>query len=346
MRGRRELLLKEVVDHYIKTLQPVSSKTLVEEYGLRFSSATVRNELAALEREGFLYKPYPSSGRIPTKKAFRFFANWLLQLAEIKEQQVRLPAEPQEIVPQELPELLRRTTLLLATMTGTLAFVLAPEVEALKLAGLVMRRIGPGAVLVVVLSELGVVESRVLPLQGDLTPEEVAQVEEVLSQHVRGLTLHQLAQLGDLEVRGWHDRTVLAALEVLAQLSQRGLRRRLYIEGTAQLLRGASQHPSSAALERICALLRLLEDERRFAQVVTQLRAGAGDLVVTVGEEGVPELADFSVVTVPYFGGTGLLGVIGPLWLDYARAFSAARYVAGRLKAILATAGRIQEVNA
>jgi len=346
MRERRELLLKEVVDHYIKTRQPVSSKTLVEEYGHRFSSATVRNELAALEREGYIYKPYPSSGRVPTKKAFRFFARWLLELAELRVRPARLPAEPPEIAPQELPELLRRTALLLATMTDTLAFVLAPEVEALKLAGLVMRRIGPGAVLVVVLSELGVVESRVLQLQGDLAPEEVAQVEEVLSRRVRGLTLHQLAELGELEIRGWHDRTVLAALELLQRLAAEGLRRRLYLEGITQLLRALSEQPADWTMERICGLLRLLEDERSFAQVIARLRAGAQDLAAAVGEEEVPELADFSVITVPYFGGTGVLGVIGPLWLDYARAFSATRYVAGRLKAILATTGRIQEVNA
>ena len=346
MRGRRELLLKEVVDHYIRTRQPVSSKTLVEEYGHRFSSATVRNELLALEREGFLYKPYPSSGRVPTKKAFRFFARWLLELAELRVRPARLPAEPPEIAPQELPELLRRTALLLATMTDTLAFVLAPEVEALKLAGLVMRRIGPGAVLVVVLSELGVVESRVLQLQGDLAPEEVAQVEEVLSRRVRGLTLHQLAELGELEIRGWHDRTVLAALELLQRLAAEGLRRRLYLEGITQLLRALSEQPADWTMERICGLLRLLEDERSFAQVIARLRVGAQDLAAAVGEEEVPELADFSVITVPYFGGTGVLGVIGPLWLDYARAFSATRYVAGRLKAILASAGRIQEVNA
>ncbi|HHE47738.1 MAG TPA: heat-inducible transcription repressor HrcA [Candidatus Acetothermia bacterium] len=346
MRGRRELLLKEVVDRYIRTRQPVSSKTLVEEYGHRFSSATVRNELAALEREGYLWKPYPSSGRIPTKAAFRFFAEWLLELAEIKERPETLPAELPEIVPQELPELLRRTALLLSTMTGQLAFVLAPEVEALRLAGLVMRRIGPGAVLVVVLSELGVVESRVLQLRADLSPEVVGQVEVVLSRRVRGLTLRQLVELGGLDVEGWHDRTVLAALDLLRGLAQEGLRRRLYVEGVTQLLRDLSDQPPAWAMERVCGLLRLLEDERRFAEILSHLRQDEQGLTVTVGEPKVPELSDFSLVTAPYFGESGMLGVIGPLWLDYARSFSATRYVASRLKAILATAGRIQEVSA
>lgn len=346
MRGRRELLLKEVVDYYIRTRRPVSSKVLVEEYGHRFSSATVRNELAALEREGYLWKPYPSSGRIPTKAAFRFFARWLLELAELKEKPERLPTEPQEIAPQELPELLRRTALLLSAMTDQLAFVLAPQVEALRLAGLVMRRIGRGAVLVVVLSELGVVESRVLQLDVDLPPEEIAQVESVLAGKVRGLTLRELADIGRLEVEGWHDRTVLAALDLLRRLAEEGLRRRLYVEGVTQLLRDLSDQPPAWAMERVCGLLRLLEDERTFADVLARLRGGEEGLAVAVGEPSVPELSDFSVVSAPYLERSGILGVIGPLWMDYARAFSATRYVAGRLKAILATAGRIQEVSA
>ncbi|MBC7099375.1 hypothetical protein H5T52_09700 [Candidatus Bipolaricaulota bacterium] len=346
MKGRRELLLKEVVDRYIRTRQPVSSKALVEEYGHRFSSATVRNELLALERDGYVYKPYPSSGRIPTKKAFRFFAEWLLELAELRERPERLPAEPPEPAPQELPELLRRTALLLSTMTGNLSFVLAPEVEALRLAGLVMRRIGPGAILVVVLSELGVVESRVLKLREDLSPQVVGQVEEVLSQRVRGLTLRQLVELGGLNVEGWHDRTVLAALELLRGLAEEGLRRRLYVEGIAQLLRDLGNQPADWVMERVGGLLRLLEDERSFAEVLGRLRRAGQDLAVAVGPQGVPELSDFSLISAAYFGESGLLGVIGPLWLDYARAFSATCYVSSRLKAILATAGHIQEVNA
>ena len=346
MRSRRELLLKEVVDYYIRTRQPVSSKTLVEEYRHGFSTATVRNELLALEREGYLYKPYPSSGRLPTKKAFRYFADWLLDLADIKEKPERLPAEPQEIAPQELPELFRRTAFLLSTITGNLAFVLAPDVESLRLAGLVMRRLGPEAVLVVVLSELGVVESRVLRLRNDIPPEVVEQVEAVLSQRVQGLTLRQLRELRELEVGGWHDRTVLAALDLLQQLAEGGLRRRLYVEGITQLLRDLADRSAEWTVERLCGLLRLLEDEQGFAQSVTRLRRGARELAVAVGEESVPELAEFSVVSAPYLGETGFLGVIGPLWMDYARAFSATRYIAGRLKGILAAAGRVREVNA
>ncbi len=345
MRGRRELLLKEVVDQYIRTLSPISSRGLIEEYGHSFSSATVRNELAALERGGYLFKPYPSAGRVPTKAGYRFFAEWLLELAELQERPQRLPVEPPEIAPQQLPDLLRRTALLLASMTGQLGFVLAPPVETLRLGGLVMRRLAPGTVLVVVLSELGVVESRVLELERDLGIEELDEVERVLAGRVQGLRLEELSRLGVLDVEGWHDPTVSAAVELLKGLSAKELRRRLYAEGLAQLLEGMRYQRPEDVLERICGLLRVLEDERGFAAALEMMRRGRRGLLAHVGDETVDELAEFSVITTSFFGDSGVLGVIGPLWLDYARAFSALRYVAGRLDAILVFSNRVQEVE-
>ncbi len=345
MRGRRELLLKEVVDQYIRTLRPSSSRGLMEEYGHTFSSATIRNELAALEQGGYLYKPYPSSGRVPTRAGFRFFAEWLLELGQIQQRSERLPVEPPDITPQQLPELLRRTALLLASMTGQLGFVLAPPVESLRLAGLVMRRLGPYAVLVVALSELGVVESRVLELEHDLSAGEVARVERILADRLQGLRLDELSRLGVMDLEGWHDPTVSAAVELLKGLAAEELRRRLYTEGLTQVLEALRHQRAEQVLERVAGLLRVLEDERGFAVDLERMRHGRSGLAVHVGDTTVPELSEFSVVTVPYFNEGGLLGVIGPLWLDYARAFSALRYVAGRLDAILVFSNRIQEVE-
>lgn len=335
MRGRRELLLKEAVDQYIRTRRPISSRGILEEYRHPFSSATVRNELAALERGGYLYKPYPSSGRIPTRAGFRFFAEWLLELGELQERPGNLPAERAEIAPQQLPELLRRTALLLASMTGQMGFVLAPPVEDLQLAGLVMRQVAPRAVLVVVLSQLGVVESRILRLQEELASGQLEEVERLLSQRLRGMRLRDLDRMQDLELDGWQDPTVVAAVGLLQSLAAEELRRRLYGEGLAHLLRGLGEQAPDAALHRICGLVRLLEDERRFAALIEHLRAGESSLAAHVGADEAEELADLSVITAPYLSGGGVLGVIGPLWLDYARAFSAIRYVAGRLAAIL-----------
>jgi heat-inducible transcriptional repressor len=324
------------VDRYIRTREPVSSQELVVEYQHRFSSATIRNELLALEGDGFLYKPYPSSGRVPTALGFRFFAEWLLDLAELGEDRSPLPAERHEAETGTVPDLFRRTALLLAAMTKDLGFVVPPPREHVRMSTLVVRRVGPDTVLAVTLSELGAVESRLLSLDLDLAAEELAEVEGFLSTWLQEHTLAESLLVGRLP-NGWHSRAALGALAILRRLSQGDRGKGLYIEGWPQLLSELAVRSPDWALARGQALLRVIEEEKAFAELVFALRRDQErDIAVHVGDASIPELEDLSVVSAPYMGGSGIVGVIGPLWMDYARAFSAARYVAGRLGALLA----------
>lgn len=335
MQGRRARLLVEVVDRYIRTRQPVSSQELAVEYRHRFSPATIRNELLALEGEGFLYKPYPSSGRVPTAHGFRFFAEWLLDLAELGADPSPVPAERHEVGPGMLPDLFRSTATLLAAMTQGLGIVVCPPREHVRVSALFVRRVGSATVLAVTLSELGTVESRLLPLDLDLAPEELTEAERFLG---RWLQEHTLAEspLGGTPV-GWHSRAALGALAILRRLSEQESEQGLYIEGWPQLLAELAVRSPDWALARGQALLRVLEEGPAFAGLVLELRRDReGGISVHVGDASVPELEDLSLVSAPYLGGSGVVGVIGPLWMDYARAFSAARYVAGRLGALLA----------
>lgn len=326
----------EVVDRYIRTRQPVSSRELVTEYQHRFSPATIRNELLALEGDGYLFKLYPSSGRVPTALGFRFFAEWLLDLAELGEDPSALPAERHEVETGTVPDLFRRTALLLAAMTKDLGFVVPPPREHVRMSALVMRRVGPDKLLAVTLSELGAVESRLLSLDLDLATEELAEVEGFLSAWLQEHTLAE-SPLAGRPPDGWHSRAALGALAILRRLSQAGSGKGLYIEGWPQLLSKLSVRSPTWALARGQALLHVLEEEKAFAELVHGMRRNQErDVVVHVGDDSIPELEDLSVVSAPYMGGSGIVGVIGPLWMDYARAFSAARYVAGRLGALLA----------
>lgn len=335
MHGRRARLLIEVVDRYIRTRQPVSSRELVSHYQHRFSPATIRNELLALEREGYLVKPYPSSGRVPTVQGFRFFAEWLLELAELGKAPSAVPAERQEVVPGMLPDLFRSTATLLAAMTHELGFVVPPPWEQLRTSSLFIRPVGPGTALVVIVSELGTVESRLVPL--DLAPEEVAEAEEFLCRWFEDHTLAECPPGTRPIPEGWHSRAALGALAILRRLAEGDPERGLYVEGWPQLLAELAVRSPDWALARGQALLRVLEEGKAFASLVHELRRGRGqEIAVHVGDASIPELEDLSLVSAPYLGGSGVVGVIGPLWMDYARAFSGARYVAGRLGALLA----------
>lgn len=337
MKGRRARLLVEVVDRYIRTRQPVSSGELVREYRHRFSPATVRNELLALEEDGYLWKPYPSSGRIPTAQGFRFFAHWLLDLAELGTSPARLPAERPEVEVGQVTDLYRSTAAVLAAMTRELGFVVPPPREGVRLTGLVLRWVGPGTVLAVALSELGMAEPRFLSLDFDPTPEELAEAERFLGRWLSVHTLGEVPLQGEPVPERWHSRAALGALAILRRLAEPTPEGRLYVEGWPQLLQELAVRSPDWALARGQELLRLLEQGRAFAGLLGRLRADRrAGLTVHVGDESIPELRDLSVVAAPFLGGAGVAGVIGPLWMDYARAFSAARYVAGRLGAMLA----------
>ncbi|MFW6049513.1 MAG: hypothetical protein ACOC88_04990, partial [Candidatus Bipolaricaulota bacterium] len=101
MKNRKELILKEIVDQYIETGKPVSSKILLDKYDLNFSSATVRNDMHELEEDGYLEKPYTSGGRIPTVEGYRYFVNWLLELSDLSSEEQRAIVEAYEFEQQD-----------------------------------------------------------------------------------------------------------------------------------------------------------------------------------------------------------------------------------------------------
>ncbi len=337
MNGRRARILVETVDRYIHTQRPVSSQELVRTYRYRFSSATVRNELLALEREGYLYKPHPSAGRVPTSRGFRFFAEWLLAVAERQEPRVRLPVEPSQGPVGELASLFRRTAFLLATLTHALGFVLFPPRERLRCTAVMVRRLAPGMALAVRVFPLGAVQSQILSIPLDLAPEELADVEKFLELWLKDHPLDELPLTTWSPPSGWHSRVSLGALSVLRGLAQSPSEGGLYVEGWPQLLTSLALRSADWALARGQSLLKLLEEEARFRALVAEVRRGAQGLAVHVGDGSVPEFAELSVVSAPYWTDEDVLGVIGPIWMDYAKAFSATRYVAGRLRALLAS---------
>lgn len=333
MEGRRARILAEVVDRYIHTRRPVSSQEIVQVYRHRLSPATIRNELHALEKEGYLFKPHVSAGRVPTVQGFRFFAQWLLAVAELETKEERLPVEPQSLPSlPPLAELLRRTALLLSAMTGQLGFVIPPHGEELPCRAVVLRAVQPGRALAVTLSALGVMEARLVSVPEDLSEEEAREAEAWLAARLRSPGEARPPE-------PWQGRAVHTAYRLLQELTASPSSPSIFVEGWPQLLSELSVYSAEWALARVRDLLRLLQDERGFAALVEELRRGQKGLMAHVGEDLVPELREFTLVTAPYLFGRGVLGVAGPLWLDYARAFSAVRYLASRLQSLLIQCG-------
>ncbi|MCR4404967.1 MAG: heat-inducible transcriptional repressor HrcA [Candidatus Acetothermia bacterium] len=342
MDQRKRLVLKQIVSRYIKSGEPVSSRTLLEEYGLGVSSATIRNDMRYLEEQGYIAKPYCSAGRVPTEKGYRFFVDWLLDLSDLAKE-ARLHdqhalIEYYRFPRQELERLLRKTAFLLANVTGLVGFVLSPRLEETELEQITLTPLGPRQLLVVLVSNLGLVESQVLEAQ--FTPAELAEISALLNERLRGKPLKEIRQFFELEEEGWIEPALRNSLAILGEVLARESRQRLYIEGILSLLESVLEGRDQG--DRL-GVIKLLSDERRFAQFLSEV-AREGEVRVLIGRENpLPELQGWSVITMGY--GYGVLGGLGPLRMDYSKAFSTTLYVGNRLRAILSSAERKEVDN-
>ncbi|OGF57243.1 MAG: heat-inducible transcription repressor HrcA [Candidatus Fraserbacteria bacterium RBG_16_55_9] len=336
MDNRKRLVLKTIVDHYIKTGQPVSSQTLLEDYGLTVSSATIRNDMKYLEQKGLIQKAYSSAGRVPTELGYRFFVDWLVELSELNRRDQHAIIESYRFQRQEIEELLRQTAFLLANMSGYAGFVLSPRLEETQLESIVFVKLDVENVLVVIVSELGIIEHCMI--RSPLSPEELQEIGTLLNGRLRG---HRLDEVRDEALRfaegdGWYDSTLRNAFVLLKETLERRLQRRLHVEGVFNLL--PRLLGEGLLLEDALEVFTLLGDADRSSLYLESL--SSPQVKVNIGSENeASELHPCSLVLMGY-GFSGVLGLLGPVRMDYSKAFSITSYIGNRLRTILTLSHR------
>ncbi|MDT5093059.1 MAG: heat-inducible transcriptional repressor [Mycobacterium sp.] len=316
---RRFDVLRAIVADFVATKEPIGSKTLVERHNLGVSSATVRNDMAVLEAEGYIAQPHTSSGRVPTEKGYREFVDRLddvkpLSSAERRAIQGFLESGV------DLDDVLRRAVRLLAQLTRQVAVVQYPTLSASTVRHVEVVGLTPARLLLVVITDSGRVDQRIVELGDVIDEHQLSQLRDMLGQALDGKRLSAAsAAVADLasEVGGKSTlgdavgRSASVLLESLVEHAEE----RLLLGGTANLTRntadfGGSLRPILEALEEQVVVLRLLQAQQE-----------AGKVTVRIGHEtAVEEMAGTSVVSTTYgadgnvYGG---MGVLGPTRMDY-----------------------------
>lgn len=316
---RRFEVLRAIVADFVATKEPIGSKALVERHNLGVSSATVRNDMAVLEAEGYIAQPHTSSGRVPTEKGYREFVNRIDQVKPLSGAERRAILEFLESG-VDLDDVLRRAVRLLAQLTRQVAIVQYPTLSTSTVRHLEVVALTPARLLMVVITDSGRVDQRIVELGDTIDDHQLAQLRELLGQALEGKRLAaasvavsdlaaQLDGSGGLSDAVGRSATVL--LESLVEHSEE----RLLMGGTANLTRntadfGGSLRSVLEALEEQVVVLRLLAAQQE-----------AGKVTVRIGHETEAEqMAGTSVVTTTYgssgtvFGG---MGVVGPTRMDY-----------------------------
>ena len=329
-------VLRAIVQDFVSTNEPVGSKALVERHHLGVSPATVRNDMAALEEEGYIAQPHTSAGRIPTEKGYRLFVDRLSTIKPLSGAERRAIEQVLDGA-LDLDDIVRRTVRLLAQLTRQVAVVQYPSLDRSSVRHLELIRLSATRLMLVLITDTGRVEQRVVDLAGDIDEGSVAGLRTRLNARINGNHVVDVPSLladfvdhEPVECRAAASAVVAVLLASLVDKHED----RVIVGGASNLTRFAldfpeSVHPVLEALEEQVVLIRLLGEASR-----------PSELTVRIGDENPYEgLRSTSVVTAAYGSGSralASLGVLGPMRMDYPGTMAAVSAVARYVGRILA----------
>jgi heat-inducible transcriptional repressor len=335
--SRSALILRELVETYVATGEPVGSRTLSRRLPLGLSPATIRNAMADLEDAGLLYAPHTSAGRLPTERGLRLFVDGLLEFGALGEEDRDAIAARCAASGRSLEETLAEAGLMLSGLAGAAGLVVAPKAEN-PVRHIEFVALGPGRALVVLVHEGGQVENRVIEVPAGLPPSALTQASNYLNARLAGRTLEETRTRVAEEIAA--DRTALD--ELTQQVISAGLATwagggggSLILRGQSRLLQNLDQ---AAQVQEIQRLFERLEAQETMLRLLELAQRGEGVQIFIGAESGLFDSAGLSVVVAPFRNGqekiVGAIGVIGPTRINYGRVIPVVDYTArviGRL---------------
>ncbi|MGA0035747.1 MAG: heat-inducible transcriptional repressor HrcA [Ilumatobacteraceae bacterium] len=320
---RKTAILSAVVQEYIATAQPVGSSHVVDAPGVGVSSATVRNELAHLEQEGFLVQPHTSAGRIPTDKGYRYFVDNLTTPGPLDSVRTAQIGDFFTAAHGRIEEMLHQTSDLLANLTNSASLVLGPTPAEIEVRSVQLVPLSPTHATVVVVFSNGAVESSTLELPAGCDDEQLSEAATVLAKNLVGKKLSEVPTIEGVE------NDAVATLAVMARdaVFQESSDDHVYVGGTS------SEAASFDAVEVVRNILHTLEQQFVVVSLVRDV-LDRGMSVAIGGEHGVEPLAACSIVVAPVVvegEHVGSVGVLGPTRMNYPQALATVGLVSERL---------------
>lgn len=332
MDSRKEQILQTVIHSYIFTGKPVGSHTVADSCGLRVSAATIRNEMATLEKLGLLTQPHTSAGRVPTDIAYRYYVDMLIGRTRPSPKDAEAIERLFEARTREIEGLLHEASLLLSTLTHTAALVFAPVTQADMVRHLDVVMLGEHRVMVIVITSRGQVGRMLADLGEPVSANTVERASRYLDESISGKALENIDSDSLVEGPGFgpagRELVRIAVEAVRGYMSS--IEERVFIGGTANIVK-EMEH---AGAEWVQTLLEAMDKQYFLLDLLKDLMCEK-HLTVRIGEENrLLELQKCAFVGTSYPISPGLLGslgVVGPTCMDYARTISMVEFMAENL---------------
>ena len=336
--SRSASVLREIVEQFVATGEPVGSRTLSRRLPMALSPATIRNVMSDLTDAGLLFAPHTSAGRLPTERGLRLFVDGLLQTGSLDDDEREAIGRALEARGRSLEDTLVEASTMLAGLAGAAGLVLAPKSDG-AVRHIEFVPLGPGRALVILVAADGQVENRVIEIPPGLPPSALIQAGNYLNARLSGRSLSELRRVVGADMA--EDRTQLDALTTqvveagLATWTGEGRGGALIVRGQARLLSEVTGIESLAAIQM---LFERLERQETMLRLLELAEASDGVRIYIGAESGLFGGTGVSMVVAPARNGAdrivGAIGVIGPTRINYGRIIPVVDYTArviGRL---------------
>ena len=332
MTERQERILKVLVEDYVGSGRPIGSATVLERSGLNVSSATIRNELALLEENGFTLQMHISGGRIPTTQGYRYYIEYLLPASLVSdEDQVTIRHQFHQ-AHTEVEEWLKLAAAVMAHRAHNVAVITSPSVEEVRFKHVELVEAQTHTVLTVVVFNDGSVRQEMMATEAMVSQDELRKHADALNQLFDGATSTRALEARSVGLAE-PDRSYAETVVRLVSRAQEG-RRQIYHQGLGEMLArpefAAGAHPNLAAGDRLRRVVDFLQQGLAMEDLLSLVAMENGVQVVIGGESPLVQLEDYAMVVGRYglsSEGSGVLGLLGPTRMDYGGAISLVRYM-------------------
>ncbi|MBN8236687.1 heat-inducible transcriptional repressor HrcA [Halobacillus kuroshimensis] len=319
---RQLLILQVIIDDFILTAQPVGSRTIAKKEAVTFSSATIRNEMADLEDQGFIEKTHSSSGRVPSEKGYRFYVDHLLSPLRLSQQEIVTIRDAFNDKMMEFERVVQKSAGILSEMTNYTSIILGPEVFETKLKQLQIVPLSDHSAIAILVTDTGHVEHRAFNVPVEMKGTDLEKMVNILNQRLQGVPLVKLHEKLYTEINALlrhHTEHHEEAFAYLRAALVEDHPTKLYIGGKTNIL----MQPEFRDLEKVRSLYATIEQENEMADL---LRSGQEGIQVRIGQENpFDSMQNCSLITATYHLGNNQMGTIallGPTRMEYNRMFS------------------------
>lgn len=330
---RKKKILQAIIEEYIETAEPVSSKAIMEKHSIDYSSATIRNDMAELEKVGLLDKPHTSAGRIPSAKGYRYYVDELVNYNDISLQEIKYIQAQLETKVNQIEDLTKITTSTLSEITHYTSVGITPKANGEDIQEIKFVLLGSRLLMAVILTENGLIKETIIKFDEDITSEQVETLTYLFNNKLRGKPITQIDKPFEEYMHSEMDNTLKVVKPVLEQI------KKVLTEDSQIYMEGADKSfelPEFKSLDIAKNFVNILDTDKTKQMLdILNNNENQDEINVYIGDENVDKaLKDFSVITFKHKENgkdLGTIAIIGPTRMDYSKVISAMKYISRKL---------------